>query len=159
LTRVSDIEAWHALALLLVNVTVFAAIVSAAAIDLEHMILPNELTLGGAAICLLSSPLRSVGLVGSATWLTQGDDDVQYATAADSVAGVPASMLGEGSGASRLLLSIGLTYSSSGQRADGTGGMPLDAGWRWETTVASSGGIATSWSAIIFFARVYAKVW
>jgi len=102
---------------------------------------------------------RALGLVGSATWLTQGDDDVQYATAADSVAGVPASMLGEGSGASRLLLSIGLTYSSSGQRADGTGGMPLDAGWRWETTVASSGGIATSWSAIIFFARVYAKVW
>ena len=33
------------------------------------------------------------------------------------------------------------------------------AGWRWETTVASSGGIAIKWSAIIFFARVYARVW
>ena len=30
---------------------------AASAIDLEHMILPNELTLGAAAICLLSSPL------------------------------------------------------------------------------------------------------
>lgn len=102
---------------------------------------------------------RALGVVGSATWLTQGDDDVQYATAADSVPGVPASLLAEGTGASRLLLSIGLTYSSSGQRADGTSGIPLDAGWRWETTVASSGGIATKWSAIVFFARVYAKIW
>ena len=102
---------------------------------------------------------RALGIVGSAVWLDQGDDEVQYATAADSVPGVPASLLGEGTGASRLLLSIGLTYSSSGQHADGTGGIPLDAGWRWQTTVASSGGIATKWSAIVFFARIYAKIW
>ena len=102
---------------------------------------------------------RALGLVGSAAWLDQGEDDVQYATASDSIAGVPASVMAEGTGASRLLLSIGLTYSSSGQRPDGTGGVPLDAGWRWETTVASSGGIATKWSAIVFFARVYARIW
>jgi hypothetical protein len=102
---------------------------------------------------------RALGIVGSAAWLSQGDDDVQYTTAADSIPDVPASVLAEGTGASRLLLSIGLTYSSSGQRPDGTGGIPLDAGWRWETTVASSGGIATKWSAIIFFARLYARVW
>jgi hypothetical protein len=52
-----------------------------------------------------------------------------------------------------------VTYSSPGQRADGTGGVPIDAGWRWETTVASSGGIATSWSAIVFFAQIYARIW
>jgi hypothetical protein len=102
---------------------------------------------------------RAFGIVGSAVWLNQGDDDVQYATVADSVPGVPASVLAQGTGASRLLLSIGVTYSSDGQRADGTGGVPIDAGWRWETTVASSGGIATSWSAIVFFAQVYAKLW
>lgn len=102
---------------------------------------------------------RALGLVGSAAWVSQGDDDVQYATAGDSIPGVPASIMADGTGASRLLLSIGLTYSSSGQRADGTNGMPLDAGWRWETTVASSGGIATKWSAIVFFARVYARLW
>jgi len=116
----------------------------------------DQLRLGIAPYFRLA---RALGVVGSATWLTQGDDDVQYATTADSVPGVPASLLAEGTGASRLLLSIGLTYSSSGQRADGTGGIPLDAGWRWETTVASSGGIATKWSAIIFFARLYAKIW
>ena len=116
----------------------------------------DQLRLGIAPYFRLA---RALGVVASATWLTQGDDDVQYATTADSVPGVPASLLAEGTGASRLLLSIGLTYSSSGQRADGTGGIPLDAGWRWETTVASSGGIATKWSAIIFFARLYAKIW
>jgi hypothetical protein len=102
---------------------------------------------------------RALGIVGSAAWVSQGDDAVQYATVADSIPGVPASALAAGTGASRLLLSIGLTYSSSGQRPDGTGGIPLDAGWRWETTVASSGGIATRWSAIIFFARLYARIW
>ena len=102
---------------------------------------------------------RAFGVVGSAVWLNQGEDDVQYASAADSVPGVPASILAQGTGASRLLLSIGVTYSSPGQRADGTGGVPIDAGWRWQTTVASSGGIATSWSAIVFFAQVYARLW
>ena len=102
---------------------------------------------------------RAFGVVGSAVWLNQGTDDVRYATTADSVPGVPASLLAQGTGASRLLMSIGVTYSSPGTRADGTAGMPIDAGWRWETTVASSGGIATSWSAIVFFAQVYAKLW
>ncbi len=102
---------------------------------------------------------RALGVVGSVVWLDQGEDNVEYATVADSVPGVPASLLSQGTGASRLLLSIGLTYSSSGQRADGTNGTPMDAGWRWETTVASSGGIATKWSAIVFFARVYARIW
>jgi hypothetical protein len=125
---------------------------------------PTDVTVKpGAEIRIGISPYyrlaRALGVVGSVAWVNQGSDDVQYASPADSVPGVPASALAEGTGASRLLLSIGLTYSSSGQRADGTGGIPLDAGWRWETTVASSGGIATKWSAIIFFARVYAKIW
>ncbi len=64
---------------------------------------------------------RAFGVVGSAVWLNQGTDDVRYATAADSVPGVPASLLAEGTGASRFLLSIGVTYSSPGTRADGTG--------------------------------------
>lgn len=116
----------------------------------------SQLRLGIAPYYRLA---RALGVVGSAAWLNQGTDEVQYTTPADSVPGIPASVLAEGTGASRLLLSIGLTYSSSGQRADGTNGIPLDAGWRWETTVASSGGIATKWSAIIFFARLYARIW
>ena len=66
IARVSDMERWQALLLLGVHTTVFTALVTGAAIDLEHMILPNELTLGGALICLASSPVRSVGIVDSA---------------------------------------------------------------------------------------------
>lgn len=62
LARAPDVAAWHASTLLVVNLLVAAAIVASAAIDLEHMILPNELTIGGAALCLASSPLRHVGL-------------------------------------------------------------------------------------------------
>jgi leader peptidase (prepilin peptidase)/N-methyltransferase len=40
--------------------------VAAAAIDVEHMILPNELTIGGAVIALATSPLRPLGLQASA---------------------------------------------------------------------------------------------
>ena len=102
---------------------------------------------------------RAFGVVGSAAWLDQGDDDVQYATAADSVPGVPASLLARGNGASGSCCRSGSRTRRRAQRADGTDGMPIDAGWRWETTVASSGGIATKWSAIVFFARVYARIW
>jgi len=49
----------------LTNLTLCVALVAAAAVDLEHMVLPNELTLGGAALALLTSPWRGVGLVGA----------------------------------------------------------------------------------------------
>ncbi len=67
------LEPWHASAILGVNLLVASAVVAAAAIDLEHMILPDELTLGGALVCLLSSPIRNVGwrgaLIGAAVGL------------------------------------------------------------------------------------------
>lgn len=73
LARIEDLEPWHAWLLLVVNLVAVTAVVSAAAIDLEHMILPNELTLGGALVCLASSPLRNVGwmnaLLGAAVGL------------------------------------------------------------------------------------------
>lgn len=65
LARAPGLEAWHAAAILGVNLVLASAVIAAAAVDLEHMILPNELTLGGAAIALLSSPVRNVGLEGS----------------------------------------------------------------------------------------------
>lgn len=51
--------------LLAVNASLAAIMLAASAIDLEHMILPNELTFGATAIALLSSPLRNVRLTGS----------------------------------------------------------------------------------------------
>lgn len=47
------------------NAGVAAIMLAGAAIDFEHMILPNEVTFGAALVCLLSSPARSVGWRGS----------------------------------------------------------------------------------------------
>lgn len=47
------------------NLVLALALVAAAAVDLEHMILPNELTLGAAALALATSYWRAVGLVGA----------------------------------------------------------------------------------------------
>lgn len=65
LTGAADMSIAHAGFLLTTNAIVATAVLAAAAIDLEHMILPNELTLGAAVLCLASSPLRSIGLIGS----------------------------------------------------------------------------------------------
>ncbi len=65
LAGAGELSVAHAGALLAINALVAASVLAAAAIDLEHMILPNELTLGPALLCLVSSPLRSVGVTGS----------------------------------------------------------------------------------------------
>lgn len=66
LSAASDLTATHALLLLAFHATVATMVICAAAIDLEHMILPLELTLGGAALCVATAPLRSIGIVPSA---------------------------------------------------------------------------------------------
>lgn len=48
------------------NLALSVALFSAAAVDVEHMILPNEITIGGALLALATAHWRSVGLAGSA---------------------------------------------------------------------------------------------
>lgn len=72
LARADDLETWHALLLLAFHASIAATIVCASAIDLEHMILPNELTVGGAVVCLVTSPVRSIGIVDSAIGAVTG---------------------------------------------------------------------------------------
>jgi leader peptidase (prepilin peptidase)/N-methyltransferase len=60
-----DLAPWQAIVLFGVNALAAALVLSGAAIDLEHMILPNEITFGVALICLASSPVRSVHFSGS----------------------------------------------------------------------------------------------
>lgn len=71
-TRVPDASIGRALFYFAVNATLAIALVAAAAVDLEHMILPNELTLGGAVLALASSSWRGVGLVGSLAGIVVG---------------------------------------------------------------------------------------
>ncbi|MDB5215192.1 MAG: hypothetical protein JWO86_3119 [Myxococcaceae bacterium] len=71
-TRVPDASIERALFYFSVNASLAVALVAAAAVDLEHMILPNELTLGGAVLALASSTWRGVGLVGSIVGIVVG---------------------------------------------------------------------------------------
>src|SRR5690349_19351172 len=66
LAGASELSVTHALLLLAFHATVAMTIICAAAIDLEHMILPNELMLGGAVLCVVTAPLRFVGIVEAA---------------------------------------------------------------------------------------------
>jgi leader peptidase (prepilin peptidase)/N-methyltransferase len=61
----ADVSVAHAVFLVTVNAIIATSVIAAAAIDLEHLILPNELTLGVAVLCVATSPLRSVTLKGS----------------------------------------------------------------------------------------------
>jgi leader peptidase (prepilin peptidase) / N-methyltransferase len=65
LAGTSDMSIAHAAFLLATNGVAVTSVLAGATIDLEHMILPNELTIGPAVLLLLTSPLRSVGVVGS----------------------------------------------------------------------------------------------
>lgn len=49
-----------------INMTLSALVLAGAAVDVEHMILPNEITIGGAVLALAASPLRPLGLRASA---------------------------------------------------------------------------------------------
>ena len=62
---VRDAPVGLALLFFLTNLVLAVGLVAAAAIDLEHMILPNELTLGGAALALATSHWRGIGLQGA----------------------------------------------------------------------------------------------
>jgi leader peptidase (prepilin peptidase)/N-methyltransferase len=57
-TLPSETEAWRALALFALYLALALGLIAAAFIDLEHMILPDSITLGGALLGLASVPLR-----------------------------------------------------------------------------------------------------
>jgi len=57
---------------LVVHTALVAVVVAAAAIDLDHLVLPNELTFGGALLALVTSPLRAVGLPNAASGAVLG---------------------------------------------------------------------------------------
>ena len=71
-TRVPNASLDLALLFVLTNLALSVALLAAAAIDLEHMILPNELTLGGALVAVLTSHWRGVGLLGAFVGMAVG---------------------------------------------------------------------------------------
>lgn len=65
ITGVTDASPALALVFFSTNLVLSAGLLAAAAIDLEHMILPNEVTLGGAVLALGTAHWRGIGLMGA----------------------------------------------------------------------------------------------
>ncbi len=63
---------WRALLLFVAYLALGLGLLAAAFIDLEHMLLPDELTLGGAALGLATAPLRGVGVLEAAIGAAAG---------------------------------------------------------------------------------------
>lgn len=61
-----DTTWWHALVVFALYLALGLGLIAAAFIDLEHMLLPDGITLGGAALGLLSVPLRPDASFGEA---------------------------------------------------------------------------------------------
>jgi hypothetical protein len=97
----------------------------------------------------------TLAIQGSARHWSRGADEVAYATALDSVPGVPASVAAQDTKASATVLGIGLTYSSPGRLRPGGTGLPVDASWTYERVVGASGGIVPDRQSVRAQLRLY----
>lgn len=97
----------------------------------------------------------TLAIQGSATHWSRGADEASYASAADEIPDVPASLVASDSKASATVLGIGLTYSSPGRLRPGGNGLPVDAGWMYERVVHASGGLVPDRHTMRAMLRLY----
>lgn len=121
----------------------------------EVSVNPGDVLLVGIApFVRLARPLA---LQAGLTWRTRGADAVSYA--AQPVPGVDASVLARETGASTLLLSLGLSYAELAGRAGSRASRPIDASAIWTTSLLGSGGRIVAGSTVHAMARIYARLW
>ncbi len=92
----------------------------------------DVLTLGAHPMIRL---LPSFGIQAGLDYRRESDEQVSYASAGDSIPGIPASLLAADSRIGVTTFSAGVTYSRPGKT-----GLPLDANWTFEQVIAGSGG-------------------
>lgn len=114
----------------------------------------DELFIGVTPFYRLARP---AALLVGIHYRRRGDDAASYSGAA--VPGVDAALLGEGTGYSALQLTWGVNYSEINGRGGSRAHVPVDAGWFWDTVIASSGGRVARSTTIRVQVRLYAKLW
>jgi hypothetical protein len=80
---------------------------------------------------------------------------VSYASPANEIPGVDASVLAVDTKATATVLGIGLTYANPGGLRPGGRGLPVDAGWSYERVVRATGGRVANTHAMTARFRVY----
>jgi hypothetical protein len=97
----------------------------------------DVLTLGAHPMLRL---LPSFGVQAGVDYWRQAAEQVAYASATDSIPGIPASILATDSRIGVTTFSAGVTYSRPGATKLGSTGLPIDASWTFEQVIAGSGG-------------------
>ncbi|MCU0620888.1 MAG: hypothetical protein MUC69_05230 [Gemmatimonadales bacterium] len=121
----------------------------------EVSVNPGDVVLLGIApFVRLARPLA---LQGGVTWRVRGDDDVRYV--GTPLPGIDAGVLAQETGASTLLVSLGLSYAELAGRAGSRARVPIDAMALWESVLVSSGGRVVAGSTVRAMARVYWQLW
>jgi len=96
--------------------------------------------------------------VGVQHW-TRKSDQVSYASTSDSLSGVDAAVLAEGTAANATLLSAGITFSNPGRLRSGGAGLPVDASWSYERVLRSGKGRVPDTHRVRAQFRMYFGLW
>lgn len=117
----------------------------------------------GDAVFLSAQPFFRVAppiaVTAGLSYWRRAEGTVAYATAADSIPGIPASILGRDSRVRVTVFRAGVTYAAAGAQAPGGRGLPLEASWTYERVVGASGGRAPRLSRVRADVRLYLRVW
>jgi hypothetical protein len=97
----------------------------------------------------------TLALVGGARLWSKSEDQWSYAPGTAGIPGVDPQVLGRGSRERAMALSAGVSFVHSGLRRDGTLGLPMEAGLRYEWVAASSAGRVAATRAISILLRFY----
>ena len=102
---------------------------------------------------------RTLALQAGLDHWSRGTDAYSYSSPADAIPGIDANVLAEDSKVSATALAVGITYANPGGLRRNGRGLPVDASWRYERILGSSGGRVPDAHVIRGQLRVYFGVW
>jgi hypothetical protein len=100
----------------------------------------------------------TIALLGGVRLRRHGLDQVSYTNAADSIPGLPASVLAEGTDWTLTTFLAGVSYQSPAAIAPGSSGFPIEASWTFEGPLSSSRGIVAKERTMRFQIRMYTRL-
>ena len=115
----------------------------------------NVFTIGAHPLLRLLPPF---GVQIGVDYWRRSSEQVAYASQADSIPGVPASVLAVDSRIGVTTFSAGVTYSRPASAAAGFAGLPLDANWTFEQVIAGSGGRVLKTQSVRAGVRLYYRL-
>jgi hypothetical protein len=116
---------------------------------------PGNVVALGAHPMLRLAP--SFGIQAGVDYWRRASEQVTYASAGDSIPGIPASVLAVDSRIGVTTFSAGITYSGPGTKPASTG-LPIDASWSFEKVIAGSGGRVLKTQAVRASVRLYQRL-